>query len=62
MGEPKGPNFDRFLMRFKDFIIIGTAIAALANWIYKRSEGQEQRFRVVEERLANVERVLLNRK
>lgn len=56
-----GPTFDRFLMRVKDFIIIGTAIAAMCNWILKRSESQEQRFRVVEDRLVNLERVGLVR-
>lgn len=60
--QPQGPSFDRFLMRVKDFIIIGAAVYSMTNWIMKRSESQESRFRVIEERLANIDRVLLNRK
>ena len=30
----KGPNVDRFLMRLKDVIIIGTAAFALIKWLY----------------------------
>ena len=30
----RGPNVDRVLMRFKDLIIIGTALFALIKWLY----------------------------
>ena len=45
----------------KKKIIIAAAVASMTNWILKRSEGQEQRFKVMEERLANLERVGLAR-
>jgi len=59
--QPQGPTFDRFLMRVKDFIIISTAVFAMCNWIYKRSEDQNQHNRATDERLANLERTLLQR-
>ncbi len=57
----RGPNFDRFLMRLKDFIIIAAAVASMTNWIMKRSESQEQRLKVIEDRLSNIERVIIAR-
>lgn len=54
----KGPTFDRFLMRIKDFIIIATAVAALGNWIYRRSEDQSLKLASLETRISNIERVV----
>ena len=54
----KGPNFDRFLMRVKDFIIIGTAIFAMVRWTYQKTDDISQRFKTIEERMGNMERLI----
>lgn len=49
---------DRLLMRLKDLIIIGTAIAALIRWAYNTAQDQTQRFKNLEDRMVNVERFI----
>jgi len=58
----KGPSFDRFLIRLKDFIIIATAIAALGNWIYRRSEDQSLKLNSLDTRISNIERIVYRTK
>lgn len=55
----KGPNFDRALMRIKDFIIIGTALFAMVRWAYLRTEDMSQRFKTLEERVGSLERMIV---
>lgn len=55
----RGPFFDRFLMRSKDFIIISSSIVAIANWYFKRSDAYERRWRVIEDRLLSIESVVM---
>jgi large-conductance mechanosensitive channel len=56
----RGPQFDRFLMRFKDFIIIGTAVFAIARWAYNAAQDNSQVLRSLDQRISNLERVVLN--
>lgn len=50
----KSPSIDRFLMRLKDFIIIGAAVGSMINWIYNQS----LRLKEMEDRIVNLERAV----
>lgn len=63
----KGPNLDRFLMRLKDVIIIGTAAFALIKWLYvnpmqvQTQVDQQQRvLNLILEKLDRIERRMRN--
>jgi len=63
----KGPNVDRFLMRLKDVIIIGTAAFALMKWLYvnplqvQNQVDQQQRILgLILDKVERIERQMLN--
>lgn len=58
MDKPTGINFDRVLMRLKDFIIIATALFAIIRGAYRAAQDNTQRFKALEDRVANIERLV----
>ncbi len=57
----KGPNFDRVLMRAKDFLIIGTALIAIIKWFYLNPVRMQDNLDRIEKRLQSIERSVRRR-
>lgn len=45
-------------MRLKDFIIIATALFAIIRGAYRAAQDNTQRFKALEDRISNVERLV----